>query len=200
VQQSGPGCTALATAGARISSQISCTVRFCSPPQKQEVRDRRIQRTTASVVLTTIVNTRGRSWTPRCPSRSCGLLMRPPVDSRGPGHSPERRKVGGSTPPVTTSSDEPKTPRRIPPTEAFDGNRRTSDWYRSPVSVLSAPEDSGFRPVVTRSVASTRPSPPAGVLPRHLAAHRSASRRSPRWRARPRPGLPRRSRLAARRR
>jgi hypothetical protein len=33
---------------------------------------------------------------------SCGLLRRTVVDLYGPGNSPQKRKVGGSPPPLTT--------------------------------------------------------------------------------------------------
>jgi hypothetical protein len=55
-----------------------------------------MQRPAANAVLTTDVDTWGRFWTQRCPSRSSGLLRGTAVDSRGPGHSPEKRTVGGS--------------------------------------------------------------------------------------------------------
>jgi hypothetical protein len=41
-------------------------------------------------------------WTLRCRNLSFGLLRRPVVDSCGRGNSPEKRKVGGSAPPLTT--------------------------------------------------------------------------------------------------
>ena len=47
----------------------------------------------ANAVLTTAVDAWGRSWTPRCPSRSSGLIRRTVVDSRGRGHSPDNRKL-----------------------------------------------------------------------------------------------------------
>ena len=47
----------------------------------------------ANAVLTTVVDTWGRAWTPGCPSRSSGLLRRTATDSRGPGHSPEKREA-----------------------------------------------------------------------------------------------------------
>jgi hypothetical protein len=68
--------------------------------------DRRVDMPVANAVLTTVVDTGSRSWTPRCPSRSSGLLRWPAVDLYGPGHSPEKRKVGGSTPPLTTTFSE----------------------------------------------------------------------------------------------
>lgn len=62
---------------------------FDSPPRERKVRGRRTQRRAANAVLTTVVDTGGRPWTPRSPSRSSGLLRRTAVDSRGPGHSLE---------------------------------------------------------------------------------------------------------------
>ena len=56
-----------------------------SPPREWKVGG--IQRPAANAVLTTVVDAWGRSWTPRCPSRSSGLIRRTAVDSRGPGHS-----------------------------------------------------------------------------------------------------------------
>src|SRR5689334_346170 len=69
-----------------------------------------MQRPAANAVLTTVVDTWGRSWTLRCPSRSSGLIRRTAVDSCGPGHSPEKRKVTARillTPVLTTPLDEP---------------------------------------------------------------------------------------------
>ena len=53
--------------------------------------DRRMKRPVANTALTTVVDSWGRSWTPRCPGSSSGLFRRTVVDSRGPGHSPENR-------------------------------------------------------------------------------------------------------------
>jgi hypothetical protein len=47
----------------------------------------------ANTVLTTVLDARGQSWTPRCPSVSSGLFRWSSVDSRGPRHSPENRKA-----------------------------------------------------------------------------------------------------------
>ena len=47
----------------------------------------------ASANRTMCVGTRGRSWTPRCPGESSGLLRWPVVDVRGPGNSPENQTV-----------------------------------------------------------------------------------------------------------
>jgi hypothetical protein len=52
-----------------------------------------VQRPAANAVLTTAVDTWGRFWMPRCPSRSSGLIRRTAVDSCGPGRSPEKQKV-----------------------------------------------------------------------------------------------------------
>ena len=56
----------------------------------------------ANTVLTTAMDAWGRPWAPRSPESSSGLVRRPVMDSCGPGNSPEKRKVGGSTPPLTT--------------------------------------------------------------------------------------------------
>ena len=58
-----------------------------------EGQDRRIQRSAANAVLTTVVDTWGRSWTPRCLIGSSSLLRWAAVDLRGPRHSPEKRTV-----------------------------------------------------------------------------------------------------------
>ena len=52
-----------------------------------------MQRPAANAVLTTVVDAWGRSWTPRCLIRSSDLIRWTVVDSRGPRHSPEKRKV-----------------------------------------------------------------------------------------------------------
>jgi hypothetical protein len=52
----------------------------------------------ANAVLTTIMDAGSQSWTPRCPSRSSGLIRWSAVDSRGPGHSPENRKASLAEP------------------------------------------------------------------------------------------------------
>jgi hypothetical protein len=64
-----------------------------SPLRERKVRGRRIRRTAANAVLTTVVDTWGRPWTPRCPSRSSSLIRRTVVDSCGPGNPPEKRKA-----------------------------------------------------------------------------------------------------------
>ena len=57
-----------------------------------------------------VVDACGRSWTPRCPSRSSGLIRRTVMDSCGPEHSPENRKaararlLGKEAPSETASS------------------------------------------------------------------------------------------------
>src|SRR5262249_7069318 len=90
-----------------------------SPSQERKVSGHRIQGPAANAVLTTVVDTWGRSWTPRCPIRSSGLIRRTVVDSRGPGHSPEKQKVGGSTPSLTVSFDR----RDIPSWSGFGRER-----------------------------------------------------------------------------
>jgi hypothetical protein len=57
-----------------------------SPLGERKVRARRVQRPDANTVLTTAVDTWGRSGTPRCPNRSSGLIRRTVVDSRGLAH------------------------------------------------------------------------------------------------------------------
>jgi hypothetical protein len=59
----------------------------------------------ANAVPTTVVDTWGRSWTPRCPSRSSDLLRWPVMGSRGPGHSPEKRTAAGAGIDVVRTSD-----------------------------------------------------------------------------------------------
>src|SRR5690349_21598469 len=49
----------------------------------------------ANAVLTTAVDTWGRPWTPRCPIGPSGLIRWTAVDSRGPGHPPEKPYVPG---------------------------------------------------------------------------------------------------------
>ena len=63
------------------------------PASEAEGQDRRVQRPAANAVLTTVVDTWGRFWTPRCLSRSSGPLRWAVVDLCGPGHSPEKRTV-----------------------------------------------------------------------------------------------------------
>jgi hypothetical protein len=72
-----------------------------SPLRERKVRGRQTRRPTANAVLTTVVDTWGRSWTPRCSSRSSDLIRRTVVDSRGPGHSPENRMVTSRWSPVS---------------------------------------------------------------------------------------------------
>ena len=50
-------------------------------------------RPAANAVLTTALDTCGRSWTPRCPGGSSGLHRWPAMDSPGLGNSPEKRKA-----------------------------------------------------------------------------------------------------------
>ena len=60
----------------------------------------------ANAVQTTVVDTWGQSWMPRCPGRSSGLIRWPVVDSPELAKPPEKRKVGSSTLPLTTSSEQ----------------------------------------------------------------------------------------------
>jgi hypothetical protein len=64
----------------------------------------RIQRPAANAVLTTVVDAQGRSWTPKCPRSSSGLIRRTAVDSCGPGRSPEKRKADYSAA-ISAASD-----------------------------------------------------------------------------------------------
>jgi hypothetical protein len=41
--------------------------------------------------------------------------------------TPEKRKVGGSTPPLPIASEQPKDPERSSPRGLFDGNARTAE-------------------------------------------------------------------------
>src|SRR6476659_10011950 len=72
-----------------------------TPASGAEGQGSRIQRRAANAVLTAVVDTWGRSWTPRCPGGSSGLLRWPAVDSRGPGRSPENRMVTSRWLPVS---------------------------------------------------------------------------------------------------
>jgi hypothetical protein len=96
--QQQPGTIRSSRAAACTSSASSWTSRRCrqprsdSPPRERKV-DLRIERPAANAVLTTVVYTWSRSWTPRYPSESSGLFRRAAMDSRGPRHSPENRKV-----------------------------------------------------------------------------------------------------------
>ena len=69
--------------------------RLDSPLRERKVRGRRIQRPVASAALTTVVDAWGRSWTPRRPDSSCGLLRRTAVDSCGPEQSPDSDGLRG---------------------------------------------------------------------------------------------------------
>ena len=60
----------------------------------------------ANTLLTTAVETWGWSWTSKGASASYGLVRRPVVDAPGLAKPPEKRKVGGSTPPLTTTPDQ----------------------------------------------------------------------------------------------
>jgi hypothetical protein len=63
----------------------------------------------ANAVLTTAVETWRRTWTPVDPAASYGPLSEPAADSPGPANPPEA-KVGSSTLPLTTGSEQPKRP------------------------------------------------------------------------------------------
>src|SRR5690348_1648646 len=75
--------------------QAASTALIRIPAAGAEGQGRRIQRPVANAVLTTVLDTWGRSWTPKCPSESSGLLRWPAVDSRGPDNSPENRTATG---------------------------------------------------------------------------------------------------------
>ena len=79
--------------GSSRGDAIEVNTRPDSPPRERKVKGRGYRGPTANAVLTTVVDAWGRSWTPRCPSRSSGLIRRTAVDSRGRGHSPENRMV-----------------------------------------------------------------------------------------------------------
>jgi hypothetical protein len=55
------------------------------------------KRPIANAVLTTSVDASGRSWTPRFPDTSCGLLGRSAVDSCRPGNPPENGRWGSGS-------------------------------------------------------------------------------------------------------
>jgi hypothetical protein len=57
----------------------------------------------ANALLTTAVDTWGRSWTPSGANAAVGPVRRPAMDLPGPAKPSEKRKVGGSTSPLTTS-------------------------------------------------------------------------------------------------
>src|SRR5215831_13355905 len=56
----------------------------------------------ANALLTTAAETRRLAWTLREASTSYGLVRRPAMDWLGLLNPAEKRKVGGSTPPLTT--------------------------------------------------------------------------------------------------
>src|SRR5262249_41126029 len=60
----------------------------------------------ANTLLTTAVETWGWSWTSKRASTPYGLVSRSAVDSPELAKPPEERKVGGSTPPLTTRSEQ----------------------------------------------------------------------------------------------
>jgi hypothetical protein len=47
----------------------------------------------------------GQPWTPKRSRASYSLVRWPVLDEHGPANPSEKRKVGGSTPPLTTTSD-----------------------------------------------------------------------------------------------
>jgi hypothetical protein len=57
----------------------------------------------ANAMLTTAVETWGRPWTPRAARVPYALVSRAVVDWPGLAKPPEKRKAGGSTPPLTTT-------------------------------------------------------------------------------------------------
>jgi hypothetical protein len=57
----------------------------------------------ANAVLTTAVEACGWRWTEGTAEASSILVNRPVVDLPGLAKPPEKRKVGGSTPPLTTT-------------------------------------------------------------------------------------------------
>jgi hypothetical protein len=66
--------------------------------------DRRIEMQVAKAVLTTAVDARVNAGRPDARA-SFGLFRGSTMDSPGRAKPPEKRKVGGSTPPLTTSSE-----------------------------------------------------------------------------------------------
>jgi hypothetical protein len=57
----------------------------------------------ANALLTTVLATGRQRWIARRLRPMKGLIRWPAVDSSGPAKPPEKRKVGGSIPPLTTS-------------------------------------------------------------------------------------------------
>ena len=57
----------------------------------------------ANVLLTTAVDTQGWSWTTKGASASHGPVRRPVTDPPGRAKPPEKRKVGSSILPLTTT-------------------------------------------------------------------------------------------------
>jgi hypothetical protein len=132
-----------------------------TPPQKRKVRGRRIQRPAANAVLTTALDTLGRSWTPRCPGRSSGLIRRTAMDSRGPGHSPEKRNA----------SDSATVPARTMP--ALHKTRSTG--YASCVAELGRTRSRRLRcapPLARRQRRALALGGPARRTPGHPGARR----------------------------
>jgi hypothetical protein len=61
-----------------------------------------VLRDLANRVLTTVLETRRQSWIPARSETASWQPRRPMMDWAGPAQPPEKRKVGGSTPPLTT--------------------------------------------------------------------------------------------------
>jgi hypothetical protein len=59
----------------------------------------------ANAVLTTPLATCGSTWTPASGPHLNYQIIRAVTDTAGPAKPPEKRKVGGSTPPLTATSD-----------------------------------------------------------------------------------------------
>jgi hypothetical protein len=64
----------------------------------------------ANALLTTVLETWGRSWTPARPKASYGPVRWTVVDSTGPANPPEKWKVGSSILPLATTTDQRKPP------------------------------------------------------------------------------------------
>ena len=75
---------------------------------RQIARWLRDEEATANAVLTTAVDTCGRSWTLMGPNTSPGLVRRTVVDSYGPGNPSEKRKVDNSILSLTTTFEQRK--------------------------------------------------------------------------------------------
>ena len=73
-------------------------------------------------MLTTAVETWGRSWTLGSASMPYDLVSSPVVDGPGLAKPPEKRKVGGSTPPLTTGSISVATMLTCPNADEVPGS------------------------------------------------------------------------------